>query len=82
MSNRHPYVSERTKDVQNATLRGVLEAIERERVRQNQPLTIFLNGSWNSELRVINHVRASTVAKALEELDIDVVLVNREGEQI
>lgn len=82
MSNRHPYVSERTKDVKNATLRGVLEAIERERVRQNQPLTIFLNGSWNSELRVINHVRANTVARAIDELDLDVILINKEGEQV
>lgn len=82
MSNRHPYVSERTKDVQNATLRGVLEAIERERVRQNQPLTLFMNGSWNGELRVLNRVRASTVARAIDELDLEIILINKEGEQV
>ena len=82
MSNRKPAVSERTRDVQNATMRGVLEAIERERVRQNQPLTLFMNGSWNAELRVINRVRAITVARAIDELDMDIVLINKEGDQI
>lgn len=82
MSNRHPAVSERTKEVENETLRGVLDAIERERVRQGLGLSLFMNGSWNADLNHLYRIRASTIARALEELDMDIVLINREGDQV
>ena len=82
MNGSRPTVSQRTKSVENATMRGIYEAIERERVRQNIPMEQFMDGAWNNALRHANGLSARNVCRALDALDIDVIFINKEGEQV
>ena len=74
-------VSARTAAIENPTIRRLYEGIERERVRQGVPL--FDLGTWNRGLTKNPHSMAITsIVDVLDELDIDIVLVNREGDQV
>lgn len=82
MNGSKPTVSGRTSDVQNAMMRGIVEAIEHERVRQNIPMEQFMDGAWNNALRHANGLSARNVCRALDALDIEVIFINKEGEQV
>ena len=77
-----PTVSGRLNRVENHTLRGIMEAIEKERVRQGLTLGVFMNAAWNAHLADPNVMYARTLCKALDELDMEVVLINKEGDQV
>lgn len=76
--------SARIARVENPTIRGIYEAIEKERVRQGRALSNIGSPAYTNGLSRCHpeNLQMRTIAAVLDTLDIEVILVNREGDQL
>ena len=76
--------SARVARVENPTIRGIYEAIEKERVRQGVPmLGVDITGKYNAVLSSCDRdLKLKTLLHVLKSLGIEMILVNREGERL
>ena len=77
-----PAESKRPASIKNPTIRRLYESIERERVRQGKSMSDLDGGVWNIALRHPETIQMRTIANVIDALDMDVILINREGDQV
>ena len=82
MNGSGPAVSGRTATVESGTLRRLYEAVEKERVRQGLSMYALDGGSWNIALRHAERMLIRTFVRVLDELDVEIILINKNGDQL
>lgn len=83
MSGSNPAISGKIDAISNPIQRKLIAAIEKERVRQGFSMWgMDGTGAYNAAVSAGRNMQLKTFLTACDTLDIDIILINHEGEQI